>query len=80
MFLTVLLRNNNSSDKLGSEYLMVDVSVLLVGFIIVGRGWGILCRVGRRVGDGLEVWRRCCGGDMELAGRGDEGEQKVIRR
>ena len=52
---------------------------LLVLFLVV-EGRGVLCRVGRRVGDGLEVWRRGCGGDMELAGRGDEGEQKVIRR
>ena len=41
MFLTVLLRNNNSSDKLGSEYLMVDVSVRFVGFILVGGVGGI---------------------------------------
>jgi hypothetical protein len=46
VFLTVLLRNNNSSDKLGSEYLMVDVSVRFVGFILVGGGVGgiMLCR------------------------------------
>ena len=42
MFLTVLLRNNNSSDKFGSGYLAVDVSVRFVGFILVGRGEGCI--------------------------------------
>ena len=46
MFLTVLLRNNNSSDKFGSGYLAVDVSVRFVGFILVGGGEGCImsCR------------------------------------
>jgi len=46
VFLTVLFRNNNNSDKFGSGYLTVDVSVRFVGFILVGGGVGCImsCR------------------------------------
>ena len=61
MFLTVLLRNNNSSDKFGSGYLAVDVSVRFVGFILVGGGEGCImsCRKAGRgwIGGVTEVLR-----------------------